>query len=357
MADNSLTIFDPGQLPAHIGSFFTEAGSNIQDRQTVPSLAYEGKIWSITIDGNRTKLMRRNSDGDEEPISTMRVVILDYAKRRGRQYYASNYDPNNVTQPVCWSDDGIAPDDTLPPPGTAVEPGKPVKQALRCDGCPMSVKGSKIVDGKAMVACAQHRMLAVVPAHKLDFEPLRLKIAITSDWDSQSPDAEAQGWRSFSKYTDFLKSRGVAHTAALVTKMKFDPNTSYPKLFFAPDRWLHKSELQLVAPLTKDERVQRLLAGTFTPNGVDGVEKVAAETPQPPVPTQPSPSLPAETPDETVEVRHMLDDDDDGEVVLPTLNPAPPVAAAAQTPTAEATPAASDNISPDVAALLEEWGD
>lgn len=356
MADNPLALFDPGALPAHIGSFFGDTGSNIQDRQTVPSLSYEGKVWAISIDGNKTKLMRRNSDGDEEPVSTMRVVVLDYAKRRGRQYYPGNYDPNNVSPPVCWSDDGIAPDDSLPPPGTPVEAGAPVKQSLKCETCPMSVKGSKIVDGQPKVACSQHRMLAVVPAHKLDFEPLRLKIAITSDWDSQSPEQTAQGWHAFSKYTDFLKSRGVQHTAALVTKIKFDQNTAYPKLFFAADRWLTEQELAQIAPVTKDEKVQKLLAGTFTPAGVDGVEKttpstVQSSTPEPdPVPA--TAATPAQT--EAAPASVMIMDEDSA----PANPPSPePTTAAAVTPAAEATPQASNNVDPSVAALLAEWGD
>lgn len=364
MSDNALALFSPGAVPAHVGNFFGDQGSNIQDRQTVPSLSYEGKVWSISIDGNKTKLMRRNSDGDEEPVSTMRVVVLDYAKRRGRQYYEGTYDPNNVSAPVCWSDDGIAPDDSLPPPGTQVEPGKPVKQSLKCETCPMSVKGSKVVDGRAMVACSQHRMLAVVPAHKLDFEPLRLKIAITSDWDSQSPDAAAQGWLAFSKYTDFLKSRGVQHTAALVTKIKFDANTAYPKLFFAPDRWLDQAELAQIAPVTKDEKVQKLLAGTFTPAGVDGVEK----GPAPQEAADPAPSPASTTTPTAVDTTAAVSDPntadsasilimDDDEPAAPATPQASQTPAAAATPSAEATPNASTTVAPDVAALLAEWGD
>lgn len=357
MSDNAVALFNPGALPAHVGNFFGDQGSNIQDRQTVPSLSYEGKIWAISLDGNKTKLMRRNEDGDEEPVSVMRVVVLDYAKRRGRQYYQGNYDPNNVTSPICWSDDGVAPDDSLPAPGTPVEAGKPVKQALKCDGCPMSVKGSKVVDGQPKVACSQHRMLAVVPAHKLDFEPLRLKIAITSDWDSQSPEAEAQGWHSFSKYTDFLKSRGVQHTAALVTKMKFDPNAQYPKLFFSGDRWLSETELATVAPLTKDEKVQKLLAGTFTPNGVDGVEKASTsvQTPEPTREPDPVPAAAAPAKTEAATASVMIMDD---EPSAPTNPPSSePTTAKAATPAAEATPSASTNVDPSVAALLAEWGD
>jgi hypothetical protein len=63
---------------------------------------------------------------------------------------------------------------------------------------------------------------------------------------------EAQGWRAFQQYTDFLKANGVTHTAMLVTKMKFDSNEAYPKIFFGADRWLTPEEIAQVKPFTVD---------------------------------------------------------------------------------------------------------
>lgn len=351
MASNALTMFDPkAGLPAHVANFFgSDEGSNIENRQSVPSLSPEGKMWTISLNGDKTKLLKRNSDGDMEPVNIMRVVVLDYAKRRGRAYYEGTYDPGNVSAPICWSDDGIAPDASVQD-----------KKSSKCDTCPLAAKGSKITDsGKAVTACSQHRMLAIVPANKLDFEPLRLKIAITSDFDKQSPDAEAQGWYAFSNYTDFLKSRGVQHTAAIVTKMKFDPNAAYPKIFFAADRWLEPAELAQVVPLTKADNVRALLGGTWTPAGVDGVKHdepaasagngaagAAASTPVDPKPA----------PDE---------EDDGGEIVMvgmdaPAETPSQG-AAQAEKPVAEkpaAQPvAATANVDPALATLLADWGD
>ena len=73
----------------------------------------EGEQWTIAIDGNKTTLMRV-VDGDQVPVNIMKVVILDYAKRRGRAYYEGAYDPANESAPVSWSDDGLAPDETVP---------------------------------------------------------------------------------------------------------------------------------------------------------------------------------------------------------------------------------------------------
>lgn len=355
---NDVTLFGGtgGQLPTHVANFFGEE-SNIENRTTVPSLSPEGKTWTISLDGTKTKLQRPNADGDLEPVSVMKVVVLDYAKRRGRAYYEGEYDPTNVGAPVCWSDDGIEPDNS-----------SPKLQAKKCAECPMAVKGSKITaQNKPVTACGQHRMLAVVPAHKLDFTPLRLKIAITSDFDKQSPDAEAQGWYAFSNYTDYLKSRGVQHTAALVTKMKFDPNAAYPKIFFAADRWLEPNELAIVAPMTKSEAVQQLLSGTYTPAGVDGVRKDE---------TTAGLEAPATKPQAATAAAAMTDEDDDGIIMgidapaaaqvqepaqAGTPAPRAPKAKASPAPAAakaaEVAPAVSTDVPDDVKALLADWGD
>lgn len=279
---NALVAFDAkAGLPAHIASFFgSPENSNIQDKVTVPSLTYEGKVWSISVAGEKTQLQRRNEDGDLEPIQIMRTIVLDYAKNRGRSYYPGEYDPAKAAAPVCWSDDGVTPAASLAEP-----------QADRCAACPLAVKGSKVsAQGKAVTACSQNRMLAVVPANKLDFQPLRLKLATTSDFDRNNPEAEAKGWFAFRQYTDFLRSRGVQHSAAVVTKMRFDPNVAYPKVLFSPDRWLNAEELALVAPVAKSEQVQALLGGHWTPAGVDGVRVAPAPRPAPVVQIAPAPA-------------------------------------------------------------------
>lgn len=374
MASNALTMFDPkAGVPAHIAGFFDEE-SNITGKLTVPSLSPEGKIWTVALNGEKTKLLRKNADGDEEPVSVMRVVILNFAQRRGRSYYEGTYDAAKISAPICWSDDGITPDDSLPGP---FPPGDPkladltsYKVSSRCDTCPMSVKGSKANDqGKALAACGQHRMLVVVPAFNLDFQPLRLKIAMTSDFDKQSPDAAAQNWFAFSNYLDFLKSRGVQHTAAVVTKMKFDPNQPYPKIFFSPERYLEPDELAKITPLTKDPEVAKLLGGTWTPAGVDGVKKVEAAA-QP----EPEPEVPAAT--EVQATAKYEPDDDDGEIIMAGINaPAadqaqsiaqgdePVIAASpkkepakAAKAAAEVAPEVSNKVPEGVADLLRDWG-
>ena len=255
----ALVNWDPNSgaaLPAYLSDALGDMGTNIPDRQTVPSLSYEGKTWTIVKDGNKTKLQAQNTDGDMVPVPVMRAVILNFNADRGRSYYTGTYNPAASTAPVCWSPDGKAPDASVKE-----------KQSATCANCPMSVKGSKVQDGREMVACSSHRMIAIAPAFDLQADPLRLKIAVTSDYDKEIVE---HGWFAFRQYVDFLKSRGVTHTALVVTKIKFDPNTAYPKLLFALDRVLTQEEVALVKQALANPKVEELLAEKWSAAGVNG---------------------------------------------------------------------------------------
>lgn len=352
MSDSTaLAMFNSGSVPAHIAAFAGELGSNLPDRTTVPSLSYEGKTWTISLEGVKTKLTKKNTDGDDEPISTMKVVILDCASRRGRQFYEGTYDPNKIAAPRCWSADGVAPDKNVKEP-----------IATACDKCPNSVKGSKVLDnGNATVACSQHRMLAVVPAGKMDFTPLRLKIAITSDWDSQSPEEEAKGWFSFSKYLDMLKSRGCPHTAVIVTKLKFDANAAYPKIFFSADRWLTPEEVQAIAPTTKSDGVKKLLDNSWTPAGVDGVPNTTAAAvaqPEPEPESEPEPAaIPATSADDDDDVDFGALNGTPDPAAKPAAKPAAAKKATPAKPAAEEAPKSSSAMPAEMASILAAWGE
>lgn len=373
---NELTIFDQGKsaLPAHVAKLFREE-SNIPERMTVPTLSYEGKVWTIGLDSNKTKLMQKNSEGDEEPVATMRVVILDYAKQRGRAYYEGAYDPAKIAAPACWSDDGVTPSASLTSPKSA-----------KCADCPMAIKGSKITEqGKGISACSQHRMVAVVPAStkpnadRLSFAALRMKLAITSLWDKTSEELIAQNWRAFDNYTDFMRANGVQHTAALVTKMRFDPNVAYPKVIFSPDRWLSAEELAVIAPRLKGDEVSTLLAGTWTPAGIDGTEvsaDVEEETSDvmPGVKTRKKPEAAATKASTGKTSATTAKADDDGEIILPGKAAAPAQKAPAEADddgeiilpgksaapakkAADASTTVSSEIPADLADLLAGWDD
>lgn len=334
----AMTMFDNPSMavPAHIAAFLETEG-NITDKTSVPSLSYEGKVWTRSVDGEKIKLTKINDDGDKEPIQTLKVIVLDYAKRRGRAYYEGAYDPAKQGMPACWSNDGDKPDPKIAAP-----------QHSDCKNCPQSVKGSKITEqGKAVTACSSHRMIAVVPAAQPTSTPLRCKLAITSLFDKQSPDLEAAGWQAFEQYIDMLRSRGVNHTASVVTKMKFDPNVAYPKVIFSPDRWLDQGELTVVAPIAKSDEVKHLLDGTFTVNGVDGVASEPFEQGDN-VPEAPAPAPRAAAPKAAAKPAAAKP-----AAPKPEIKPAPAPEPEVLPPE---TAASSSDVPADVASLLADWG-
>jgi hypothetical protein len=90
--------------------------------------------------------------------------------------------------------------------------------------------------------------------------PMLLKIPQTSMWDKENAHA-ATGYFAWDQYLDFLRTRGVKHTVAVVTRVKFDPNVAYPKLLFTAARFLTAEELAEVRPLIDSEPVTKLLSG------------------------------------------------------------------------------------------------
>lgn len=344
----SLAIFSKAGMPAHLTETFGDE-ANIRDRQTTPTLSFEGKVWQIALNGERTKITRRNADGDEEPTQIMRVVVLGVADRRGRTLYEGAYDPAKPGAPLCWSDDGFAPDKSVSEP-----------KSVKCDTCPLSAKGSKVTEqGKAISACSQHLMLAVVPHNQLEFTPLRMKLAITSVWDKQSPDLEKQNWYAFDNYREFLRANGVKHTAMLVTKMKFDPNVPYPKVVFSPDRWLEAHEAETVKPILTDVSVTSLLGGHWTPAGADGKPVISTPVVAPVKAATPAvddedevviPPVKAAKPAKPVKAKAPVvdeDDEDSGTIVLTPTKPAAPKAA----------PRVTTEVSEDLDELLQGWDD
>ena len=174
-------------VPAHLAqAMVTAGGGNIAEKQTVPSLTYGGKVWTMSVGGEKKVLQRRNEDGEMENVQVLRVVVLDYSKHRGRSYYEGAFNPDDPKQPDCWSEDGKRPHASVEQPACG-----------SCELCPKAAKGSRIVDGREMIACAQYRMVVVVPASNLDFQPLRLRLAVTSDWDKGDDEAVAAGWYGF----------------------------------------------------------------------------------------------------------------------------------------------------------------
>jgi hypothetical protein len=303
MSNKEIATITGAAVPAFVKQARAAGGGNIAEkavgRTSVPTLSYGGKVFTASVGGVTKKLEGRNADGDIVPLQVFRGIILDYNARRGRRFYEKDFDPEAKAMPRCWSEDGVKPH------ASVVDAMAPT-----CAMCPKSAKNSKInpTTGKGTVACSEFRTIVVIPSTDLKFPAMRMQLAVTSDWDKQSPDLVNQGWRAFQNYIEYLKAQEVPSSAMLVTKMRFDPNANYPKLIFSDDRWLNEDEWDGVQERLDSDEVKNLLKGTWTPNGVDG-EKIKA--PEPPAAYKaPEPKKPS------------LDDDNVQEVPLKADAPA-----------------------------------
>jgi hypothetical protein len=143
----------------------------------------------------------------------------------------------------------------------------------------MSAKGSKKTDaGKDTTACSQYQLIALVPAKDPNFEPLRLKLPITSVYDGQNPQNDAENWYAFSNYTTWLRANGIRHTAEVITKIKFDKGANYPKLLFFKDAWTPNDVVDKLIPVIESAKVKQLVSASWTPNGVDGQRTATSGT-------------------------------------------------------------------------------
>jgi hypothetical protein len=312
-----MTLFDPAQLPAHVKAAQAAGTTNIVTRGQVNSLTFPGKVWTVTIDGTERPLMRVNRDGEEELVQVFDAVVIAYNENRGRAYYGgAAYDQAQKRAPVCWSNDGITS-----------SPNATERQSEKCNVCPQSVKGSRQTDqGKAAMACAQHRNLAVIPRSRdLATAPvLRLKIPQTSDFDGLNKEAQAKQMFAFTNYLNFLKSKQVPFTYSLTTKIRFDNTKPFPKLWFSPGRWLSEEETAACAEIAASDNLEDMLKTDFSGFG---------NAPRPPGVTE-------EDEAETTEIAEPAGEEEDTiELTPPTSSKPAPVAALAKPAPAPATPA------------------
>jgi hypothetical protein len=232
-------------VPAHIQQAIDAGVENIGDKNTVNQLSFRGKVWRQVIDGEEQALVNK----DDEPVSTVHVVVLNHNKARSRSFYEGAYEEGKSKPPACWSNDGEVPDSDVKEP---VSPS--------CASCPNAVKGSKITpNGKETTACSVYKRLAVVPLSNLECPPLLLRLAQTSMWDKNNEENEKKGYYAWDQYLDMLRNRGAKHTGYVATKIRFDSRMAYPKLVFAASRWLSDEELETVKPLFESAETLALL--------------------------------------------------------------------------------------------------
>jgi hypothetical protein len=190
-----------------------------------------GTTRRISLKGGK---FRNLVNGDQVSVSnndTLNVVIIDAAPV-SRTFYDGEYNPEVVTSPTCWSSDTDKPDDNVDAP-----------QASRCADCEQNVKGSGKGESRA---CRYSQKIAVSLEEDMD-NVYQMQLPATSIFGDTK-----EGKMPMQAYARFLKAHNTP-VIAVVTEMKFDENSSVPKLFFSPSRPLEEVELnKAVASVESD---------------------------------------------------------------------------------------------------------
>lgn len=205
-------------LPAHLQTLEL-------DETTKALMGGSGGVGSkrISIEGGVWRLMVNGKEISKREDRNLNVVIVAASSKVARTYYAGVYKKGENKAPDCWSANGDHPDASVEEP-----------QSHNCANCPQNIKGSGQGDSRA---CRFSQRIAVVLDGDIKGDVFQLVLPSTSIFG----EGEAGKW-PLQMYAKMLGARNVPITA-VVTEMRFDTNSSTPKITFKPVRYLESDEI------------------------------------------------------------------------------------------------------------------
>jgi hypothetical protein len=228
----------------------------------------------ISIRGGKFRMI---VDGEQVAVKkgdTMNVVIVNAADI-ARTYYEGTFDPDNPSAPTCWSADTRTPSADVP---------EDQRQSDTCASCPMNVKGSGQGDSRA---CRFSQRLAVVLEGELG-KVYQLQMPATSIFGAAS--GNDMGLQAYIKFLSAHNTPAIA----VMTELRFDEDSTAPKLYFRPVRGLNEEELQEVLGARESDDAKKAIE--FTVSQTDKVQDrpkaekpKAAEKPKPTPKPKPKP--------------------------------------------------------------------
>lgn len=226
--------FATGNLPAHIAARAKGRSNNALTSHVgnggFPVLSIKGKVFALVKQDDR-KVITRELDGEQVPAAALEVVIVAANPNLSKVFYKGGYEDGANSKPDCFSNDGIAPDDSVEAP-----------QAKKCATCPKNVWGSGS-NGKGK-ACGDSRRVALSAPDQIN-EPMLLRVPAAS-------------LKPLAEYGKKLDNRGTSFDS-VVTKIKFDMEEATPKLVFLPVGFLDENQLHQVDEMAKSDKVQQII--------------------------------------------------------------------------------------------------
>lgn len=231
---NELTLFGNRRSPARLSDVVDALTENVNSGSVNRRLSLEGNLFREIINGKEVRV------NEERAVN---VVIVNAAPI-SKMFFAETYVKGKPSKPTCWSSDSQTPDPAVP---------DDQRQSARCMDCRQAIKGSGQGDSKA---CKPQQRIAIVFEGAIDKgEVYQLTLPPTSIFGDPS---EHGGKMPLQAYARYLKAHGEK-AIGIVTEMRFDSNSSTPKLVFKPIRPLDDGELDVVLELRDSPDTQRYL--------------------------------------------------------------------------------------------------
>jgi hypothetical protein len=212
-------------------------------------MSFRSGRWRVKYQGSETVITRKDEEDNDVPVASIDVVLLKASRNVSKIYYSKPFSDGDAEAPDCYSSDGIRPDAGVLQP-----------KSKSCATCKFNEWGSKITpNGKKAKACSDHRRVAITPAslnrknpdpsvitNEVYNGPMLLRVPPTSLND-------------LAQYGQRVASTLNETYDAVVTRLGFDTEASYPKLTFKPVRLLTDEENEAVDELFHDDRISRVI--------------------------------------------------------------------------------------------------
>lgn len=202
------------------------------------------------------------------------LAVVVKAAPVSRMFFAGQYVAGEANPPTCWS-----ADTSTGRPATDVIASD--RQSPTCFDCPQNVKGSGQGESRA---CRYRQRVAIMLAD--EDGNLTSNTVYQLDLPATSIFGDDPKRMAMQSYARFL-SQHRSPLAAILTEIRFDTNSSTPKLCFRATRSLREDELLLAIHAQKDPETLRLVKLT-----VKAKETPALEAPKPAAPKQEAKSAP-----------------------------------------------------------------
>lgn len=218
--------FDASSLPAK-----ARAVASARELNEDLTAGAGGAMAIMSIRGSKFRISTSEgqeviTDADGDPVSSLKVVLVKANKNLSKTFYRENYTEGDDQQPDCRSANGETPDADIQDPVHS-----------NCAACPNNVFGSRMTeDGGKGKACQDSRRMAIVAYPDILSEQYGGTVLL------RVPPASL---RPLGEYARLLSDHGAVYSA-VVTKLSFDPETSYPKLRFQAVKPLSEEEYEII---------------------------------------------------------------------------------------------------------------